>query len=148
MDQFIDMVPARLLDGEEGLRFEHSEEDGRPSVMVSTGLAFDRVMDGMRHAVAAMAARGNNLIVDDVFWNGEECEYRLLLGEQQVQIVGLFAPLEVIEDRERARSDRMPGLARWQYPRVHQGVVYDLCVDMTDTTPAEAATIIQKSLRL
>ncbi|MDO8408533.1 MAG: hypothetical protein Q7S93_00495 [Phenylobacterium sp.] len=73
---------------------------------------------------------------------------RRLLGERQAQFVGLFAPLEVIEDRERARSDRMPGLARWQYPRVHRGVVYDLCVDMADTRPAQAAAIIQNSLGL
>lgn len=148
MDQFIDMAPARLLDSEEGLRFERREESGHPSVIVSTGPALDRLMDGMRHAIAAMAARGNNLIVDDVFWDGEEREYRRLLGDGKVELVGLFAPLEVIEDRERARRDRIPGLARWQYPRVHRGVTYDLEVDMTDATPAQAAAIIRDSLVL
>jgi hypothetical protein len=34
----------------------------------------------MRHAIAAMAAQGNNLIVDDVLLGEEKAEYRELLA--------------------------------------------------------------------
>ena len=95
-----------------------------------------------------MAAQGNDLIVDDVFWNGEDREYRRLLQGHRLHFVGLFAPLEVIEAREQARGDRTPGLARWQHPRVHQGVDYDVTIDMTSTTPGDAAAIIRNALAL
>jgi chloramphenicol 3-O phosphotransferase len=74
----------------------------------------------MRHAVAAMAAQGNNLIVDEVMIGGKEKEYRALLSRFDTRFVGLFAPLDVLEAREHARGDRETGLARWQYERVHQ----------------------------
>lgn len=148
MDQFIDMAPARLLGAADGLRFEVGEDDGAPCVAISTGPAFERLLSGMRHAIAAMAAQGNDLIVDDVFWNGEEQDYRRLLEGRRLHLVGLFAPLDVIEQRERARGDRTVGLARWQHARVHRGVDYDLRIDMTDTTPGEAAAMIREALDL
>ncbi|MGO4842853.1 hypothetical protein AB4144_62330, partial [Rhizobiaceae sp. 2RAB30] len=51
--------------------------------------------------------------------------------------VGVFAPLDVLEDRERRRGDRLIGLARWQYERVHRDMVYDLEVDTGRSSPDE-----------
>jgi len=97
-------------------------------------------MRGMRHAIAAMAAQGSNLIVDEVMIGSEkEREYRALLSRFDVRFVGLFAPLGVLEVRERERGDREIGLARWQYARVHRGMIYDLEIDTTETTPLETA---------
>jgi chloramphenicol 3-O phosphotransferase len=62
--------------------------------------------------------------------------------------VGLFAPLEVLEARERERGDRELGLARWQYDRVHQGVVYDLELDTAVATPLENAGNIRDTFGL
>jgi chloramphenicol 3-O phosphotransferase len=106
-------------------------------------------MQGMRHAIAAMAARGNYLIVDEVMLDtGPVQEYRQLLTPFNLRMVGLFAPLDVLEARERARGDREIGLARWQYDRVHRGVVYDLEVDTT-AAPAEAcARLIRDTFKL
>jgi chloramphenicol 3-O phosphotransferase len=147
MDQFIEMAPPRLFGTEDGLRFEPGVSDGRPSVGIATGPAFERLMSGMRGAIAAMAAAGNDLVVDDV-WDGEEAEYRRLLIGHELRLVGLFAPLEVIEAREAARGDRELGLARWQYGRVHRGVAYDLEIDMTTKTPDEAAAAIRDAFGL
>ncbi|MFZ0017309.1 MAG: hypothetical protein WAL10_08230 [Acetobacteraceae bacterium] len=47
-------------------------------------------------------------------------------AQHEVHFVGLFAPLDVLEARERQRGDRLIGLARWQYHRVHSGIAYDL----------------------
>jgi chloramphenicol 3-O phosphotransferase len=101
-----------------------------------------RALDGMRHAVAALAARGNSLIVDDVMLEGEADIYRRLLAGCDLRLVGLHAPLEVLEARERARGDREIGLARGQAGRVHRGVVYDLEVDTSQATPDEIAARI------
>ncbi|MET2832724.1 phosphotransferase-like protein [Mesorhizobium shangrilense] len=67
----------------------------------------------MRHAIAAMAGQGNNLIVDDVLCHGEMPEYLELLADFDLHLIGVFAPLEVLEAREVQRADRLPGLARW-----------------------------------
>lgn len=148
MDRFIEMAPPRLFGAAEGMRFETGVDAGGSSVAISTGSTFERLMSGMRHAIAAMAEQGNDLIVDDVFWNGEDQEYRRLLQCHQVSLVGLFAPLDLIEARERMRGDRAVGLARWQYDRVHQGVLYDLEIDMATITASEAATVIRDAFDL
>jgi chloramphenicol 3-O phosphotransferase len=102
----------------------------------------------MRHAIAAMAAQGNNLIVDDVMLDNEQEEYATLLSDFQIYFVGLFAPLDVLEARERQRGDRLIGLARWQYDRVHRDKKYDLEVDSGNFAAAECATLIKQKFQL
>lgn len=140
MDAFIDMLPGAMLGHPEGLIFETTRDRGEPSVIIRTGPVMERAMRGMRHAVAAMAEQGNNLIVDEVMiGKAKERDYRALLSRFEVRWVGLFAPLELLESRERERGDREIGLARWQYDRVHRDRAYDLVLDTTATTPLENA---------
>lgn len=56
---------------------------------------------------------------------------------------GVLARLDVLEAREAARGDRLIGLARWQFPRVHAGAAYDFTVDTSLVTAAEAARAIR-----
>jgi chloramphenicol 3-O phosphotransferase len=123
-------------------------EDGKPSVVIRSGPVGARTMRGMRHAIAAMAGQGNNLIVDDVIFNDEIAEYVELLSGFDLHLVGVLAPLAVLEAREATRADRLPGLARWQYPRVHKDMNYDLEVDSSRLTPLECARRIQQEFRL
>ncbi len=103
----------------------------------------------MRHAIGAMAGQGNNLIVDDVIMSAEEQqEYRDLLAAFDPFFVALLAPLEIIEARERARGDRMLGLARWQYDRVHAGLTYDLEIDTANASPMQCARRIKLAASL
>ena len=140
MDAFLDMLPEAMFGHPDGLVFETSLDRGKPSVIIRSGPVVERAMRGMRHAIAAMAAQGNNLIVDDVLiGEGRDREYRALLSKTDIRFVGLFAPLDVLEARERARGDRKIGLARWQYDRVHRNMTYDLEIDTTRTTPLENA---------
>lgn len=149
MDTFLDMLPQAMFGHPDGLTFETIGEQDIPSVAIRTGLVVERAMRGMRHAVAAMAAQGNNLIVDDVMIReGQDREYRELLSNFDVHLVGLFAPLDVLEARERQRGDRQPGLARWQYNRLHRGVIYDLEIDTATTSPQENARIIRDAFGL
>jgi chloramphenicol 3-O phosphotransferase len=148
MDAFLEMLPAAMFGHPDGLVFETIEQDGQPSVIVRSGPAVERTLSGMRHAIAAMAQQGNNLVVDDVVLGDEARDYRRLLADFDLRLVGLFAPLEVLEARERARGDRAIGLARWQYDRVHQGVAYDLEIDTTTVTPLQAAAEIRDAFDL
>lgn len=149
MDAFLDMMPAATFGHPDGLVFTPGFEDGMPSIAVTSGPVLERAMRGMRHAVAAMAAQGNHLIVDDVMTGqGEDLEYRALLSAVDVRIVGLFAPLAMLEERERRRGDREIGLARWQVERVHRGRVYDLEIDTAATTPERNAELIRDAFGL
>lgn len=145
MDVFLEMMPARSLNTAEGLVFETLVQDGKPSVAIKSGTEVERALRGMRHAVAAMAAQGCNMIVDDVMLGGEAEEYRALLAPYDLCIVGVFAPLDVLEAREAARGDREIGLARWQFDQVHRGQTYDLEIDASAASAAEcAAKIVER----
>jgi chloramphenicol 3-O phosphotransferase len=149
MDAFFAMVPKHLIGHPDGIVFETIHTDGQPMVAIKPGRVMDRTMRGMRHAIVAMARTGNNLIVDDVMLGrGEVLEYRELLAEFTPRFVGLFAPLDVLEARERVRGDRLIGLARWQYARVHAGIAYDLEIDTTVASALECAHQIKAAFQL
>jgi len=148
MDAFINMMPELYWDHPDGLAFETVQQDGKPSVIIRSGPVAERTFRGMRRAIAAMAEAGNNLIVDDVLLGDELAEYRDLLADFTLQVVGLFAPLEVLEAREEARGDRLIGLARWQHERVHRGKRYDLQLDAGTAMPEECAERIKRHFGL
>jgi chloramphenicol 3-O phosphotransferase len=148
MDTFLDMLPATLMDHPDGLIFEAINNGNGPQIAINAGPAIERTLRGMRRAIAALASEGNNLIVDDVMLGGEMNDYKALLKDFSVSFVGLFAPLAVLEERERLRRDRMIGLARWQFERVHSGKTYDLEIDTSAATPAACARRIKDVFRL
>ena len=150
MDAFIDMLPPAMFGHLEGLVFETlTDHQGHPVIAIHTGPVFTRLMAGMRQAIVAMAAQGNNLIVDDVLMEpGEDAAYRALLAEFDVRIVALHAPLAVLEAREAARGDRVIGLARGQIDRVHAARAYDLEIDAAAATPEQCAALIRDAFEL
>lgn len=149
LDAFIDMLPARSFNQPDGITFESTRQSGKPVVVIKVGPVAARAMRGMRRAIAALAAEGNNLIVDDVILEDDKAkEYAHLLRPFEVFRVGVFAPLDVLEARERQRGDRLIGLARWQYDRVHQGIDYDLEIDTATTSALACAELIKRRFHL
>ncbi|MFZ5674615.1 MAG: chloramphenicol phosphotransferase CPT family protein [Pseudomonadota bacterium] len=148
MDSFLDMLPAAYLDHPDGFMFETGQQDGAPAVAIKTGALGAQLMRGMRRAMAGLAAEGNNLIIDDVMLEFDAEAYRIQLAGHDVSFVGVMAPLAVLEQREQDRKDRMIGLARWQFDRVHQGIDYDLTVDTSREDPARCAARIKEKLGL
>ena len=150
MDSFLEMLPARMFGHPDGYIFETQISDGHPIVVIHSGPVMERLLEGMRHAVAALAQQGNSLIVDDVMFSGGEAKtYRRLVSPHaDLHLVGLHAPLEVLEQRERDRGDRELGLARWQVDRVHQGIAYDLEIDTSLLTPNEVAAKICRAFEI
>jgi chloramphenicol 3-O phosphotransferase len=147
MDVFMEMLPEALQHHADGFSYETVHEDEKPAVVIRTGPTGRLALQGMRHAIAAMAGQGNNLIVDDVLCDGEMPEYAKLLSAFDLHLVGVFAPLDIIEERERRRGDRLIGLARWQYGRVHKDVAYDLEIDTSTATPLECAKRIREKFQ-
>ena len=148
MDAFLAMLPEAYFAHPDGLIFETVMRDGQPRVDITTGPVAARLLRGLRRAVAALAAEGNDLIVDDVMLEDELEDYRRLLSEFDVAVVGVYASLDVLEAREKERGDRMPGLARGQFDLAHKGKVYDFTVDTSNATAMDCAKAIKAALRL
>jgi len=148
MDAFCEMLPLALQDGPEGFAYETRVEDGKPVVVIHEGPAGRRLMRGMRRAIRAMAEEGNDLIVDDVLMGEARADYEAVLAGLRVHWVGVMAPLEVLEERERARGDRLIGTSRWQIDRVHAGQRYDLEVDTGRMTAMACAEAIKRRFGL
>ncbi|MBL6851974.1 MAG: AAA family ATPase [Alphaproteobacteria bacterium] len=149
MDTWLEMMPGRTLGTPDGLTFQTSERDEKPVITVLSGPAQERALRGMRHAVAAMAAQGCNMVVDEVlFGDVAWSEYHALLKPYAFHTVGVFAPLDVLEAREKSRGDRALGLARGQFDVVHRGRSYDFTVDTTAASADECALSIVRRFGL
>jgi chloramphenicol 3-O phosphotransferase len=107
------------------------------------GPVVEQLIVGYRGAVAAMARAGTNVIVDEVLLGERDwAAWQEELDGLDVLWVAVIADLDVVEQRERDRSDRMVGLARSQHEVVHRHVAYDVRVDTAVMDPAAAAAAI------
>jgi chloramphenicol 3-O phosphotransferase len=132
MDAFLDMLPARYADHPEAFSYRRIDA---ATVKIEAGPLGLRLMRGMRDAVAALAAAGNDLIVDDVLEADGIADYREVLAGFEVSIIGVTAPVDEIERRERSRGDRSIGLTAGQLRYMHLGIEYDLVVDTAAAAP-------------
>ncbi|MBU0557541.1 MAG: AAA family ATPase [Alphaproteobacteria bacterium] len=148
-DVFLNMIAPKMWGDPRGIIIRQFEEEGVPSVEIEMGVELQRLMEGMRASVAALAKAGNNCVVDDVMLSAADQEsYRAFAADLTIQFVAIHAPLEVLEERERDRGDRLIGLSRWQFPRVHNGIQYDFEIDTSDTDPKAVAAAIASALHV
>lgn len=96
--------------------------------------------DGFHRTIPALAAAGNDLIVEHIVetagWMRSLVD---LLAPFDVFHVGVRCPLPELERRELARGDRRIGSAREDDARTHGFGEYDVEVDSTRATPDELA---------
>ena len=149
MDAFIEMLPDRLQDDPETFSYRNvAQADHPPEIAIVSGQAGEQLLQAMRRAVAAMARAGSHLIVDDVLVGDGLADYEMQLAGMRLLKVGVLAPLDILEAREANRPDRMPGLARWQFSRVHAGASYDLEVDTATASAGDCADRIVEHFNL
>lgn len=104
-------------------------------------------MRTLKDIAILLASQHYNLIIDDVaFGTVEVEEWKQGLKDYNVLYVGVVTPLEILEERERARGDRCVGSARAQYYKVHENVAYDLEIDSHAYSLEENVTKIQEAL--
>ena len=93
-----------------------------------------RFFDGFHRCIPAMAAAGNDLIVDHIIeyaaWRAQLSE---LLAGLDVFLVGVHCDVGELERRERARGDRRTGEGREHLSenRIHELGPYDYELDTT-----------------
>jgi chloramphenicol 3-O phosphotransferase len=140
IDRFIWMLPKRYLN-----RPLWDDALGKAHHAGLVGLV---LFSGMRHAIAAAASRGNNILADHVFVEKarvDECVN--LFADMNAYLIGIHCPLEVLEQRERDRKDRTPGQARAQFDVIHKYTKYDLEVDTSLLSPIECAEKVIERLK-
>ena len=154
LDHYLERIPERmnvLSDGNnpssaDGFLWVVPAGDKRVSEIRIGSIGF-RVLKGMYHAVAALATTGNDLILDDVIFDPEVLKEAVsTLHTFNVLFVGVRCPLEIAEYRERERGDRMLGLVKSDYERVHSHGIYDFEVDTSVLSPMECAVQIKDRL--
>lgn len=141
VDTLIDVMPARLRLGSEGIGFA---QDGE----ITVGGEFRLLEDAWMEGVAAMVRAGARVIVDDVFLGGPESRQRWekVLDGFVVLWVGVRCDAAVAAGRELARGDRVAGMAEVQADLVHRGITYDLEVDTARFEAIECARVIAARL--
>lgn len=142
LDTFIMMLPNGYSGAipNSGFTFSRNEE----GVEVAIGPVAQKLLNGMGDTIAALAATGNNVIVDDVIWKTEILKNRVKALEAfKVWFIGICCPGEVATIREQQRGDRFPGLAEYQTGLVHQHGIYDFEVDTSFYTSRECALRIK-----
>lgn len=90
---------------------------------------------------------GHDLVIDHALTARYHVEALLAACEShETLLVGVDCPLSTAREREAARGDRAPGLAEQQVATIHSLLAYDLVVDTSKQSPAEAAASILTSL--
>jgi chloramphenicol 3-O phosphotransferase len=109
-----------------------------------------RFFAGFHGCIVALAAAGNDLIVEHIIETSEwRAELRALLLPFDVFLVGVHCSLVEIDRRERERGDRRLGEGREhvEVDRIHELGPYDLDVDTTGRDPAAVAVEVIRHWR-
>jgi chloramphenicol 3-O phosphotransferase len=152
LDQFRDGMPGRYrglnspqgTPGEAGLNIVPMEKDGERLTHIRFGEHGEQVLAGMRRAIAAFAAAGNNVIIDDLLFKPDYLDdyARALVGIPS-WLIGVRCSLDVVNARESQRSGRFPGTATSHFHEVHAHEAgYDLEIDTSNRSPKECALAI------
>ncbi|MHA3913904.1 chloramphenicol phosphotransferase CPT family protein [Halovulum sp. GXIMD14793] len=89
--------------------------------------------DGFHTSLAAYAQAGNNLILEHILEDETWLDQlRDLFAPFDVYFAGVHCPVDILEAREKARSDRPVGSARKDFETIHIGKTYDLEVQALD----------------
>ena len=101
--------------------------------------------DNLRSTLTRIAQTEFDIILDLVLRDEAELQACLkVLSGRATYIIGVSAPLHVLEARERARPDRASGIAKEQAADPVYKRRYDLILDTSRTTPEAGAAAVRK----
>jgi len=153
IDNFFDVIlpdvddDGRSIKNNEVIRwieFSKNEQD-QQLITLGVGPAGYRVVKGMHRAIAAYIAQNNNVIMDYILYDQKWLPDLInVLKNYRVYLVGIYTPLEIIEQRESKRGTSPIGHARSHYNTVHENMIYDLTLDTSLATPEELANRIKE----
>ena len=111
-------------------------------------LAYHIHCENLRSTLARVVDTPFDIILDLVLRDEAELNACLrVLGRRPVYTVRVWAPLSVLEERERTREDRAAGMAREQMGHPVYDRAYDLTIDTSICTPEQGAAEIRRFIR-
>jgi chloramphenicol 3-O phosphotransferase len=103
----------------------------------------EKFFDGFHRSIAAFAEAGNDLIVEHIVEQQSWADQlAALLAGLDVFWIGVHAPIDELERRERERGDRSIGEARYHL-KTHGFCSYDLDVDTNEPIDGLVARIVE-----
>jgi chloramphenicol 3-O phosphotransferase len=101
--------------------------------------------ENLRSTLSRVAHTEFDIILDLVLRDEAELQACLkVLSGRATYLIGLTAPLPVLEARERERADRAHGIAKEQIGDPVYRRHYDLVLDTSTTTPDAGAAAVRK----
>lgn len=153
IDKLIGFMPMKLNNWEgefapSGFSWQPAKDPtGYPIFQIHAGPFAKRIIRSLKDMALLLASQSYNLIIDDVAFEPIEVEeWKQTLKNYPVLYVGVLTPLEILEQRERSRSNRLLGGARGQYFKVHENVAYDIEIDTHSQTLEENVAKIKLAL--
>ena len=132
----------------EGFTFCAVEVDGLPAWTVRPGPAGEALMRAVHAYWAACAAEGIPQVVDHVVLSEAMAfDLKERLSAFDPLLVAVRCPLDVVDQRERERGDRLVGQGRGIGAHVHDFLTYDVQVDTSLMSPDEAADVVLAAAR-
>lgn len=148
IDKFMSMVPSNPQSlgakSAEMWSWEKSSDDRGELMTLNVSPRGKSYILGMYECVRIMAARGFDIIVDDVCLDVELLQQiATMLSQFKVYFIGVTCQLHVLEERERSRGNRIINSARSQHGVVHRFYKYDVTVDTSETSAHDCALHIK-----
>jgi chloramphenicol 3-O phosphotransferase len=108
-------------------------------------LAYGIHCDNLRSTLARVAQTPFDIVLDLVLRDEAQMDACLkVLSGRPTCVVRVWAPLAVLEEWERLRDDRAPGMAREQVDHPAYRRAYDLTIDTSLCTPEAAAAVVRR----
>lgn len=127
----------------EGVWMEPTED----GPVVRLGDVGRRLFSAYRRTAALWARSGFDVVVDDVCFEEEAVhDWQDALDGLAVTWVSVQCTPEVAERRERARGNRMIGMARALSDVVHRFAPSDLVIDTTEASVAESTDLLAAAM--
>lgn len=151
IDRIIAWMPEKVNNwtgGKAPLGFswkESKDESGNLIQELQAGPYAEKIAKTFQEVVLTLAKMGHHLIIDDISLGAKQLdEWKQILRDFKVLWVGVNAPLDILEQREKERGNRIVGSARGQFHKVHTGSTYDLSIDTHHGTLDENITKIKQ----
>ena len=112
------------------------------------GTLFQSTLTGYLASLRALVGLGHRVIAEAVMTPERLGTYLDVFEAVPVLLIGVHCPVEIAQQRERSRLDRRRplDLAVPAYDLVHSHGGYDVDVDTSRCTPAEAASAVAQAI--
>jgi len=148
IDTFIEMTHPKFCElgdkAAEGFLFTQSKNTyGQFVTEITISPIAGKIVESIPETVELLSSKGLDIIVDECLLDNDIERYKETFQDKEICYVGVMCDLETLEKREKARGDRMLGLARGMFDRVHNNIEYNVIVE---TAKMDAISCAKKIL--